>query len=246
MSAVMVTRPGKPGEQLVQSLQEKGIACWHIPTLDIKAEDILLPVEDFQQAIFVSPNAVKYSVEKSQSLKDMLPDELIAVGQGTANCLHQAGFQEVIIPAEFNSEGLLKLPQLQAIKGQQILIVKGRGGRALLGEKLTERGAICHYLEAYCRVTARINDSSWQAFLACSELNIVTIASIDAMKALNSNLGSDFNYERLTLVVASQRIKESALLYGYKQIVVAESASNDAMIAAITDFLESDYSESKE
>ena len=82
--------------------------------------------------------------------------------------------------------------------------------------------------------------------MACSELNIVTIASIDAMKALNSNLGSDFNYERLTLVVASQRIKESALLYGYKQIVVAESASNDAMIAAITDFLESNYSESKE
>ena len=231
--SVMVTRSGKSGAKLAESIQQKGLACWHLPSLEIRAEEILLPVVDFQQAIFISPNAVKYSVEKSQLLTAMLPDELIAVGQGTADCLYQAGFKKVIIPAEFNSEGLLNLVQLQSVKGQQILIVKGRGGRDLIADELTKRGACCHFLEVYSRVTAQIEERSLQAFLAAGEVNIVTIASTDALTALLSNFAGDFNYRDLTLVVASQRIKEAASKYGFKQIVVAESAANSATLATI-------------
>jgi len=230
----MVTRSGKSGEQLVERLQSSEMKAFYIPTLEIKAENILLPIEDFQQAIFVSPNAVKYGVEKNQALKDILPNELIAVGQGTAACLHEAGYQQIIVPDEYNSEGLLKLPQLQEVKGQQILIVKGRGGRAFLGDKLTEKGAICHYLEVYCRVSSQIDDQLWQQFLNTAEHRFITIASVDAMKALSCNLSQDFDYNQLTLVVASQRIRENAIQLGYKHISVAKSASNDDMYQAIT------------
>lgn len=231
--SVMVTRSGRSGEELSESLQQNGINSWHIPTLEIIPEDLLLPVPDFQQAIFVSPNAVKYSVEKSQLLKERLPAELIAVGKGTAECLQRAGFKQVIYPTEFNSEGLLDLAPLQSVKGQQILIIKGRGGRGLIAEELTKRGASCHYLEVYSRVSAQLDEASLQAFLAPSEYNIVIISSIDAMNALHGNLPIDFSFKGLTLIVASQRIKDSALQYGYKHIVVANSATNEAMQSAV-------------
>lgn len=238
MSLVLVTRSGKSGEQLTEALLQQNVESWHVPTLEIKAEEILVPVEDFQQAIFVSPNAVKYSVVKSQILKDMLPDEVIAVGQGTASHLKAAGFEKVNIPSESNSEGLLDLPELQSIKGQQILIVKGRGGRTYLAEQLTKRGATCHYLEAYCRVSTTIKHPSWPTFLSTEQKAITTIASVDALEALNLNLGKGFNFDRLTLIVASQRIKESALLLGYSNIIVADSASNDVMQTAIMELVD--------
>jgi len=220
--------------QLTERLQEKGIPAWYIPTLDIVAEEILLPAEDFQQAIFISANAVKYSVEKSKALVDMLPDQLIAVGQGTANCLYEAGFNNIVFPEQFNSEGLLELPQLQDVRGQQILIIKGRGGRALLEKTLIKRGAICHYLDVYCRVTGLINTDQWNEFLSAGKQNIITIASAEAMVALNYPQDRDSWRERVILVVASERIKEKALQYGYQQIKVADTASNDAMMKAIT------------
>jgi len=234
--SVMVSRSGSSGELLTNQLQANGFSAWHIPTLKIIAEDILLPVEDFQQAIFLSPNAVKFSVEKSQTLIDILPDQLIAVGQGTANCLISAGFDQVTVPKQFNSEGLLQLAQLQDVKGQQLLIVKGRGGRELLGKTLTERGAICHYLDVYGRVTEEIDANLWKDFIVKAKQNLITAASVDSIKALHCNLGKNYDYSKLILVAASQRIKESAMQYGYKKIIVADSASNDAMMTAIIDF----------
>jgi len=235
--SVMVSRAGGTGLQLTKRLKEQGIPAWYIPTLDIVAEEILLPAEDFQQAIFISANAVKYSVEKSKTLVDMLPDELIAVGQGTANGLYEAGFNNVIIPQQFNSEGLLELPQLQDVTGQQILIIKGRGGRDLLEKTLTKRGAICLHLDVYGRVTGLINAHHWNEFLSAGKQHIITIASVEAMIALNNQPHRDSWSEGVILVVASERIKEKALEYGYQQIKVADTASNDAMMKAITQLL---------
>ena len=120
--AVMVTRSGKSGEQLTNLLKNEGYKSWFTPTLKIIKESLLIPAEDFQQAIFVSQNAVKYSVERSQLVKDLLPTQLIAVGEGTAARLLQNGFDDVILPESSNTEGLLELSSLQSIKGQQILL----------------------------------------------------------------------------------------------------------------------------
>ncbi len=238
--SVMVSRSGNSGEQLTHLIKKQGLLAWHIPTLKIIAEDILLPLEDFHQAIFVSPNAVKYSVEKNLSLIDILPEQLIAVGQGTAERLCSAGFEKISIPEEFNSEGLLQLPELRKVNGQHILIVKGRGGRTLLAETLKKRGAICYCLDVYGRVTEQLNIDLWKAFLTSAKMNIILMASVDAMRALNSNLDNDFDYSNLVLIVASKRIKEHALQYGFKKIIVADLASNEVMLKAITGFVESE------
>lgn len=229
----MVTRSGKSGQQLVELLKVAGVTSYFIPTLKIQKEALIISAEDFQQAIFVSRNAVKYSLETEQLLKDFLPSQLIAVGSGTAARLEENGYKEVLVPTISNSEGLLALSQLHNVKGQHILIVKGVGGRELLEEKLSERGAICHPLEAYSRVENEIDESLWQDFLKTKPLSIVTLASGDALTALNRKLHGSKLKQSLTLVVASQRIAELATTKGFKQVVVVHSASNEAMYKAI-------------
>ena len=235
--AVMVTRSGKPGEQLTNLLKDEGYQSCFTPTLRIIKESVLLPAEDFQQAIFVSQNAVKYSVERSQLVKDLLPTQLIAVGEGTAARLQKNGFDDVIIPEISNTEGLLELSSLQSIQGQQILLIKGRGGRELLENKLTERGAICYPLEVYSRVTEVIDETNWHEFTKKRLLNIITLASVEALEALKPKLLDERVAERITLVVASERIAKQAAQYCVKDIHVVGSATNQAVIVSINNLV---------
>jgi uroporphyrinogen-III synthase len=246
--AVLVTRSGKSGEQLTDLLKSEGYQSCFTPTLKIIKESLLLPAEDYQQAIFVSQNAVKYSVERSQLVKDLLPTQLIAVGEGTAARLEQNGFDDVIIPESSNTEGLLELSSLQSIKGQQILLIKGRGGRELLEKTLSDRGAICYPLEVYSRVTEVIDETLWHEFLttaieneAASKkkrlLNIITLASVEALEALKAYLMDEKVAKLITLVVASERIAKKAAQYRVKDIHVAASATNDAAIVTINNLV---------
>jgi uroporphyrinogen-III synthase len=226
--AAIVTRSGDAGKALAKLIQDQSIRSWYMPTLAIKSLEILLPIEDFQQAIFVSANAVKYSVDMNSTMADMLPDELIAVGPGTASLLQDAGFTTEL-PVTFNSEGLLKLPQLQQVKGQHILVVKGRGGRSLLQDTLIKRGAICHSLDVYCRVACQFDEQAWSQFEDFSGKKFVVFASIEGMDELNKHI--DYNQlQSLTAVVASERIAEAAKRFGYPEIIVAKSAANEAML----------------
>lgn len=67
---------------------------------------------------------------------------LFAIGRTTALALHTVSGQHIHYPLDREiSEVLLQLPELQNIAGKNALILRGNGGRELLGATLTERGA---------------------------------------------------------------------------------------------------------
>ena len=78
-----------------------------------------------------------------------------AVGQATARELANFGVTAVTAPARFDSEALLALPEMQVVAGKRMIIFRGVGGRELLGEALTARGAVVEYAECYRRVLPR-------------------------------------------------------------------------------------------
>ncbi len=102
--------------------------------------------------VFISPNAVTFAGRLLEG--HSLPDgaRLAAVGSGTAQALQQAGFKVDLLPdARFDSEGLLALPELSRLAGRRVVIVRGEGGRPLLGDELRARGADVVYAEVYRR-----------------------------------------------------------------------------------------------
>src|SRR6185295_12379471 len=90
-----------------------------------------------------------------------------------------------------DSEALLAAPELADVTGKRVLIVRGEGGRALLGNMLAARGATVNYAECYRRVRP-VADAApliadWQRGL----IHAVTVSSAEGLDNLLAMTGSE-------------------------------------------------------
>ena len=98
-----------------------------------------LAPDAFDWTVYTSANAVESSLRQ---LPRPTRSKIAAVGRGTARALAAHGLAVEAIPTTTaDSEGLLALDCFADLRGQRVLILKGRGGRPLLREELARRGA---------------------------------------------------------------------------------------------------------
>src|SRR6185295_3375161 len=77
---------------------------------------------------------------------------VLAPGPGTAEALAATGIAGARVPATtFDSDGLLRLPELADVRGKLVLILRGDGGREQLAEALRSRGARVDTIACYRR-----------------------------------------------------------------------------------------------
>ena len=152
--------------------------------------------------------------------------QFFAVGQSTAEILRQASFA-TIVPDEARSEGLLALPQLTDVEGKPIIIVKGFGGRELLADTLSDRGAAVSEWELYLRVEVDqpLYTRPWQA----EQIQCIIATSGEVIAAAFKTFSASWLKTKLWLVV-SQRTADIATQYGVSQIKVSDNASDEALI----------------
>jgi uroporphyrinogen-III synthase len=241
---VLVTRPAGQAETLCTLIRAAGGHPIPFPTLEIA------PVADpgpprgllaqgWDLMVFVSRNAV----ESALALVAGTPGagtwdqarRLAAVGRATAAALEAAGRAPDLVPAErFDSETLLALPQLADLAGGRVLIVRGEGGRALMGEVLAARGAEVRYAEVYRRVCPRMDPGDllrrWT-----SEVHLLTATSDEVLLNLNQMLGPEGLPLALAtpLVVISARTADTATRLGYRRVRVADRAEDGAILEAL-------------
>lgn len=156
----LITRPKHQADSLCQLIESAGGTCILFPTIEIiPLPNTTLPIQSaLQQAdkiIFVSTNAA-LPVLPNFSTPPSAP--VFAIGRGTQKTLLLHGI-EASIPQndQFNSEGLLDLPELQAVQHQNIVIFSGKKGKTLLFETLQHRGAAVQYIPVYKRVKPKAN-----------------------------------------------------------------------------------------
>src|SRR5690606_36810182 len=124
------------------------------------------PAGDFALVLFLSEHAVRLGLPAIAELPWFGAARVLAVGARTAELLAEQGIGSEL-PAEPTSEGLLALPALERVAGRRVLLVAGVGGRTLLAETLTTRGAVVVRNECYRRVALDRLDS---AVLDCDVL----------------------------------------------------------------------------
>jgi uroporphyrinogen-III synthase len=199
---IVVTRPREQAAALAGMIEANGGRALAFPTLEIGPPSDLHAafaqadrLEEFDLIVFVSPNAVRRGLELIATRRgaSAWPSRLrvAAVAQGSAQELAGRGFRDVIAPIEgHDSEALLALDALSRVAGRRVLIVRGEGGRALLGNTLRERGAQVEYLAAYRRgrpsADARPLREAWQR----GEVDAVTVSSGEALTNLFGMLGA--------------------------------------------------------
>ena len=142
---LVVTRPAAQAGRVIELATRAGARCIAFPTLDIErlplSADSLedLGRADWDWAIYTSTNAVEATFDALG--RAPATRHAAAVGRATARALEQRGVSVSLRPETANSEGLLATPELQDVANTRVLLVKGAGGRDLLRETQTVRGA---------------------------------------------------------------------------------------------------------
>lgn len=183
-------------------------------------------------AIFVSPNAVHYGMQAIRAAGGLPPSLQIAtVGQGSAKALHGQGVSRVIAPSgRADSEALLALPELQQVAGRRVMILRGNGGRELLGDTLRARGATVEYVECYRRSKPELDVDA----LLARRPHAVAVSSSEALAhlwELPGPSGRD-GLAAMPLFVGHERIAEAARQQGWQHIYVT-GAGDDGLLSGL-------------
>ena len=245
-AGVLVTRPAHQAGDWCRLIEEHGGRALRLPVLEIAgpadpapARRRLASLDDCRLLIFVSPNAVRQALALAGEAGLPAHLEVAVVGDATAAALAAAGRPADLVPASSqDSEGLLALPRLRAVAGETVVIVRGEGGRPLLGDTLARRGARVEYLEVYRRVYPQTDVAP---LLACwDQVDLVTATSNQILENLLRLFGAE-GRERLLatpLLVISARTAKRARELGWRQIHQAGGVGGDAVLAALCQVLE--------
>ncbi|MEW6332024.1 MAG: uroporphyrinogen-III synthase, partial [Pseudomonadota bacterium] len=195
-------------------------------------------LRDFSLAIFISPNAVNRVMGLIQARGGLPPALQIAcVGRGSARELKRFGIENAIVPPDrFDSEALLELPELQAVKGKRIVIFRGDGGRELLGDTLKARGAEVEYAECYRRLRPDTDATPLRRRWERGEIDIVSVTSVDSLRNLFDMIGETGRPRllRTPVVVVSERMAQVCRELGFQTGPrMATTAGDEAILEAI-------------
>ncbi|MES9888849.1 MAG: uroporphyrinogen-III synthase [Candidatus Sedimenticola sp. 6PFRAG1] len=243
---VLVTRAQHQAQGLCRQIREHEGRSISFPAIEIggpadpAATGALLErINQYHTLLFISPNAVAWALKL---LGDKgLPEgvQIGAVGRATAQALARAGCPVDIVPEEhFDSEALLATEALSDVEGRNVLIFRGRGGRALLGDSLSARGAKVDYAEVYQRICPDADTT--ELLLRWDDVGVVTATS----NAILDNLLSLFDVSgrsRLLatpLVVVSERMRGHARDLGFRQVLLSAGAEDHNILAAICDWFQ--------
>ena len=237
---IVVTRPRAQAAGLAERIEQAGGKPLLFPLLEIEAvgdshtlSEQMSRLGKADLAIFISPNAVRYGLAAMRAAGPIPAALRIAsVGQGSARALHELGIAGVIAPTErFDSEGLLALAELQNMTGKQVMILRGDGGRELLGDTLRARGANVEYVTCYLRSKPDVEAGE----LLAAAPNAITVTSSEALNYLWEML-EEAGRTRLAAVplfVPHNRIADAARQQGWQQVTVTESGDDGLMSGLI-------------
>ena len=225
---VLVTRPAGQAAVLVQAIHAAGGAAYAFPALAVEAVPVdalaapLARLRAADIAIFISPSAAQFGVAAIRSGGGLSPaTEVFAVGPGTARALAAQGVGGAVTPHGQDSEALLALPQLAAVAGKRVVIVRGVGGRPLLAETLAARGAQVDFLECYRRVLPPADAAPLLARWQAGGIDAVTVTSAETLANLAALLGDAGAplLLRTPLFAPHEKIAEAARRFGVAQVI---------------------------
>ena len=244
---VLVTRPKGQSAGLVSLIEQRGGIAIRFPVIDIlpvheplAVQPALASLDNFDRVIFVSPNAVEHAlaiidVETARRARA----GFMAVGASTATALQRAGFAGVRHPgASASSEALLALPELRGggLAGSRILIVRGEGGRELLGDTLSKRGARVQYAEVYRRACPAPDDGGLAERGKHGGIDTIVVTSVQGLENLFAMLGEGAAewLKKVGYVVVSERLACRVQAMGIVEpSMVAAGADDEALVDAL-------------
>ena len=244
---IVVTRPAQQSGPLAGRIHTAGGQAILFPVLEIidtpdlqPLIDVIARLDDYQLAVFISPNAVVRAMKQVIARRQWpAAMRVAAIGKGSVRELERFGVSGVLAPERhFDSEHLLALPELQAVAGQRVVIFRGDGGRELLGDTLTARGAQVDYVECYRRARPDAAAAPLLQAWAGNALHAVTITSSEGMRNLFAMVGPSGQplLQQTPLFAPHPRIAAVARELGCRHVIETAPGDDGLMDALLRHF----------
>ena len=216
--SILVTRPSPAGEQLVSRLRTLGQVAWSFPLIEFSPgrelsalADRINTLQEGDLLFALSQHAVEFAHAQlqQQSLSWTTAPRYFAIGRSTALALHA---------------------------GKRALILRGNGGRELLGETLRERGADVTFVECYQRCAKHYDGAEEAMRWHARGINTLVVTSGEMLQQLWSLIPHWYRENwllRCRLLVVSERLANLARELGWQDIRIADNADNDALLRAL-------------
>lgn len=231
---VLVTRPAAQALALCSLIERAGGKPLMLPMLKIapvpataSLRAALAQAERSEYVIFTSANAVEHALLAGGARWP--PQRILCIGAATAQAVTRAGMPPPLRPAaDFSSEGLLALAELQNLQGQRVLLVTGTGGRDVLVDTLRARGAEVVRADVYQRIAEAPSADTVRAALLQADSAVVT--SGETLERLLDVTPADLRarLQHLPLVVPSQRVLQMARARGFAAAIGVPQPMSDA------------------
>lgn len=227
--SIVITRPAGQAESLCAALAGLGAEPLRFPLLTIAPvadpgalQAVARRLADFSLAFFVSPNAVNFALDVILPVAPWPASLAVAtVGKGSEAALAARGFGAVIAPQSgFDSESVLTLPAFQstAVAGKRVLVLRGDGGRDLLGDTLAARGATVEYLACYHRSGPADDPAPLIARARAGHIDALTLTSSEGVAHLLALPGADL-LTSVPVFVPHPRIAMAAREGGFTAVI---------------------------
>ncbi len=207
-----------------------------LPSLDAASDRLpsLDATPDAASDRLPTPDTTPDRLPASDEASTRLPAAVLAVGPATAEALRARGVVDVRIPpGRFDSEGLLACAPLEAgrVAGRLVAVIKGEGGRDLLGKELVRRGAEVVEANVYRR---RPPERLAERLEAVREsIDLVTVTSAEALENLVGAAPwiASWLSDRM-LVTVSERVAGIARAHRLPRVFVAAGADAASIVDA--------------
>ena len=241
---IVVTRPARQAERLAALIRDAGGEPILYPVIEIRdvdnpdrLNDLIDRLDEFDLAVFISPNAAAKAFALIRERRPFPPGlSVAAVGPGTARELARLGVAGAVAPSGHgDSESLLGLPQLAQPQGRRVVIFRGDGGRELLAEELTARGALVEYATCYRRARPGLDPAPLLAAWAGARLAAFTVTSSEGLRNLCEMVGPAGRtlLARTPVFVTHPRIGETARKLGLLTVFVTEAPGDEGLVTAL-------------
>ena len=162
---VVVTRAASQADELSTLLEDYGATVLICPTIEIREPDSYERLDEaldhlygYDWLIFTSKNGVEFFLKRltnrGLSVGDLDEIRVCAIGQKTADKLHDAHVHVDIVPSESTGEGVFAaltefLGGPESLQGLNILLPRAAVGRDYLPKALADAGARVDVVTAY-------------------------------------------------------------------------------------------------
>jgi uroporphyrinogen III methyltransferase/synthase len=185
---IVVTRTREQAGELSKALRDLGADVIELPTIRIEhPEDkvgfaeLVTHAHEYDWLVFSSPNGVERffdaffaTFEDARSLGN---PRIAAIGNGTAKKIREYRFAVDLIPEKFVAEGLIDAFKKDSVENLTMLWVKAAESREVVGQGLSDLGAIVDECIAYRTVQETGDPTGAKARLAGQGADLITFTS---------------------------------------------------------------------